>query len=118
LLQTPCPNRELLSQIIDSVSKYGENLGIVHWATGTNHNVNEVLSLLRMIMINDKRLNIEEAEIKTLSEALDEADKYKWIESEKAGRDLGESVVVEWFRKNWEAYYEKIKKNLLDQNQT
>lgn len=35
------------------------------------------------------------------SVALEEALKYKWIESQKQGRDLGESALKEWFRKHW-----------------
>lgn len=28
-----------------------------------------------------------------------EIDRYKWIESEKAGRDLGDEAVVDWIMK-------------------
>lgn len=42
-------------------------------------------------------------------EQIDEINRYKWIESEKAGRDLGDSAVREWilkyaaaFRQQWE----------------
>ena len=33
-----------------------------------------------------------------------EALRYKWIVSEKAGRDLGEDAQREWFRKHWWGY--------------
>lgn len=33
-----------------------------------------------------------------------EAQKYKWIESEKAGRDLGESVIRYWVREHWNGF--------------
>jgi hypothetical protein len=33
-----------------------------------------------------------------------EAERYKWIESEKAGRDLGEWAIRSWVRKHWNGY--------------
>jgi len=33
-----------------------------------------------------------------------EADKYKWIESEKAGFDLGEVAIRRWVRDHWDGY--------------
>ena len=33
--------------------------------------------------------------------ALVEAEKHKWIESQKAGRDLGEAALRDWSRKYW-----------------
>jgi hypothetical protein len=36
--------------------------------------------------------------------ALDEANRYKWIESEKAGRDLGEQAIREWSRRYWHGW--------------
>ncbi len=33
-----------------------------------------------------------------------EAQKYKWIESEKAGRDLGEEAVRKWMHCHWNGY--------------
>jgi hypothetical protein len=33
-----------------------------------------------------------------------EADKFKWIESEKAGRDLGEPAVRQWVQDHWWGY--------------
>ncbi len=32
------------------------------------------------------------------------AHSHKWIESEKAGRDLGDDAVVEWYRKYWRIF--------------
>ncbi len=44
-----------------------------------------------------------------MSQQKEEVEKHKWIESEKAGRDLGEQAVIEWiskyaphFRSEWE----------------
>jgi hypothetical protein len=33
-----------------------------------------------------------------------EAQRYKWIESEKAGRDLGESAIRRWVKEHWWGY--------------
>ena len=33
-----------------------------------------------------------------------EAERFKWIESEKAGRDLGEQAVRRWVREHWCGY--------------
>src|SRR3954453_3202788 len=33
-----------------------------------------------------------------------EADRFKWIESEKAGRDLGEHAIRHWVRQHWSGY--------------
>jgi hypothetical protein len=33
-----------------------------------------------------------------------EIQRYKWIESEKAGRDLGESAIRRWVKEHWWGY--------------
>jgi hypothetical protein len=33
-----------------------------------------------------------------------EAERYKWIESEKAGHDLGEAAIRGWVKKHWWGY--------------
>ncbi|MFO0965886.1 MAG: hypothetical protein U0793_09930 [Gemmataceae bacterium] len=33
-----------------------------------------------------------------------EADRFKWIESEKAGRDLGETAIRRWVKDHWCGY--------------
>jgi hypothetical protein len=33
-----------------------------------------------------------------------EADRHKWIESEKAGQDLGEVAVRHWVKQHWSGY--------------
>jgi hypothetical protein len=37
-------------------------------------------------------------------EALREAHRHKWIESQKHGRDLGDQAIRDWFRKHWRSY--------------
>jgi hypothetical protein len=37
-------------------------------------------------------------------EAVREADRHKWIESQKHGRDLGMHAIREWYRKHWPPY--------------
>jgi len=57
---------------------------------------------------------------KYLQDQMEEAQKYKWLESEKAGRDLGEKAISDWvtkfgkkFRKKWELEdIEEAKKEL------
>ena len=34
----------------------------------------------------------------------EEAQRYKWIESEKAGRDLGEWAIRSWVREHWNGF--------------
>ena len=33
-----------------------------------------------------------------------EAEQHKWIESQKHGRDLGETAIRDWYRKHWSLY--------------
>lgn len=33
-----------------------------------------------------------------------EIDQHKWIESEKAGRDVGEDAIYSWIRHHWSGY--------------
>lgn len=37
-------------------------------------------------------------------EAYHEAERHKWIESQKHGRDLGYSAIREWYRVHWPRY--------------
>ncbi len=34
----------------------------------------------------------------------EEAQRFKWIESEKAGRDLGEAAIRAWIRQHWNGF--------------
>jgi hypothetical protein len=36
-----------------------------------------------------------------------EAQRHKWIASEKAGRDLGEWAILSWIREHWRGYLRK-----------
>lgn len=38
------------------------------------------------------------------SDSIEEANRHKWIESQKAGYDLGESCIREWVAKHWQGY--------------
>ena len=42
-----------------------------------------------------------EAQRSINSEWIHEADRFKWIMSEKAGRDLGEAAIRQWVRDHW-----------------
>jgi hypothetical protein len=37
-------------------------------------------------------------------EARQEAERFKWIESERAGRDLGEEAIRQWIARHWSGY--------------
>lgn len=39
-----------------------------------------------------------------LIEGREEAERHKWIESEKAGRDLGDSAISSWVRQHWNGF--------------
>ena len=39
---------------------------------------------------------------------LEEIDRHKWIESEKAGRDLGDDAVVQWVEKYAEPFHRRL----------
>lgn len=50
-----------------------------------------------------------------LRDQLEEMKKYKWIESEKAGRDLGDAAIIDWihlyaaeFRRIWESIHGRV----------
>jgi hypothetical protein len=38
------------------------------------------------------------------TECIEEENRYKWIESEKAGYDLGEGCIRQWVKKHWTGY--------------
>ncbi len=38
------------------------------------------------------------------AESMREIDRYKWIESEKAGHDLGEAAIRRWVKEHWWGY--------------
>lgn len=38
------------------------------------------------------------------AEAVKEAERHKWIESQKHGRDLGEAAIREWYRNYWNRF--------------
>ena len=48
---------------------------------------------------------LEAASVLSLyEEAFREAERYKWIESQKRGCDLGDSAIEEWYRVHWAHY--------------
>lgn len=102
------PDNCLFNEIMKSVADHGENLGIILWATKSGQDMEQVLSVLRKVNINSHRFIIEEKSLIALTKALDEADKYKWIASEKAGRDLGDQAIMEWFRNSWPTFYKEF----------
>jgi hypothetical protein len=57
---------------------------------------NPVLVFLMMATINQKQ-SLQEATSRELS-------LHKWIESEKAGRDLGEKAIHDWVARHWDRF--------------
>jgi hypothetical protein len=57
-------------------------------------------------------LNISTMDLRDYAEAqCKEMQKHRWIESEKAGRDLGESAYLDWVRKyakNFRAWWNSL----------
>jgi hypothetical protein len=47
---------------------------------------------------------------KFMNEQIQEIEKHKWIESEKAGRDLGNCCVFDWIEKYSPSFYENYVK--------
>lgn len=45
-----------------------------------------------------------EAAYSLYEEAFREAERHKWIESQKRGRDLGDQAIREWYRRYWMIY--------------
>ncbi|HEU5115887.1 MAG TPA: hypothetical protein VFT74_04355, partial [Isosphaeraceae bacterium] len=56
-----------------------------------------VSSRAGLVVENDLRLSV-------YVEGSHEAQRFKWIESEKAGRDLGESAIRSWVQKHWNGF--------------
>ena len=50
-------------------------------------------------------INVEESRPLSLyDEAQQEAERHKWIESQKSGQDLGTAAISEWYRIHWVGY--------------
>jgi len=52
----------------------------------------------------------EERQRKCLAQQREEINRHKWIESEKAGHDLGKVAVMDWISNNaaaWRQWYER-----------
>lgn len=51
--------------------------------------------------VEDKSAQMRRSDSQLFRLALLEAEKHKWIESQKAGRDLGEAALRDWSRRYW-----------------
>lgn len=103
------PNIELVLRIIDNLKKHrdniSENLGMILVAAKRgDKDLEELMIVLRRLDINGKRPSYDECRVKNFFHAIEEADKYKYIESQKAGCDLGESIVIDWFENHWPGF--------------
>lgn len=98
--------QSIINFLIESGNN-GENLGIMLWARNVCADIDKVTKFLEKIKINNKRFIWDHESLVILCKALEEADKYKWIESQKKGCDLGEKAIIEWFSGNWNLYLSK-----------
>ncbi len=100
-------DKKLAQQIINFLLQYGnlsENLGIMFWARRYNIDIDKVKGILEKLKINNKRFIWTKERLDVICKALDEAEKYKWTESEKVGYDVGEGAIIEWFEKHWKSW--------------
>ncbi len=59
------------------------------------------------MMVASSRAGLEmesDVRLSVYVEGCHEAQRFKWIESEKAGRDLGESAIRSWVQKHWNGF--------------
>ena len=54
---------------------------------------------------------------KFMKDQIKEIEKYKWIESEKAGKDLGSNCCIEWIEKFARDFSEKYFKELKNKDE-
>lgn len=101
----------LATRIVEHLQRHrdniSENLGIILEAEKEKRDIKEVLKILRRLKINENRPEYDEDRVKVFYLALEEADRVKWIESQKAGRDLGEDCIAKWFEECWPDFAEK-----------
>jgi hypothetical protein len=110
ITSTETEDRALVQTIVEHLTEEGndgENLGIIFWANEIRTDMHKVIEFLRKIHINDKRFAWDAESLKIVCFALREADQYKWIESQKAGCDLGEAAIYEWFKLYWNEWKNK-----------
>jgi hypothetical protein len=59
----------------------------------------------------------EERQRACMARQRDEINRHKWIESEKAGRDLGKDAVLDWISNNAEAWRRWYEQECVDTSQ-
>lgn len=102
------PDVELVARIIGNLNRHrdnaSENLGIIMSAVRDGQDMNDVMAILRRLDINSKRPDCDDDGIQSFCIALQEADRYKYLESQKAGRDLGEQAIKDWFERFYDTF--------------
>ncbi len=97
------PNKKLVDRIFDNLTKHRQNiseqLGMLCGCSSSE--LPDTMDILSRIDMNNKRCDISEEQLKCLDDAFQEAEVYKWIESQKQGKDLGETAIKKWFDDNW-----------------
>jgi len=54
--------------------------------------------------INNKKFKDHQVFMEFLKDEKSEMERYKWIESEKAGKDLGQPIMIDWIKKYAASY--------------
>lgn len=111
---------KLVENILSQLANMGENLMIVVGAARSlprnasfedvKNQVNLVKAILNELNINEYRPTLSEDEIRIGMLAYDEADRYKWNESQKAGRDLGPEYLIRWIQEHGPEFLARIQK--------
>jgi hypothetical protein len=57
-----------------------------------------------MMVLNSRARVENDVRLSVYVEGSHEAQRFKWIESEKAGRDLGESAIRSWIQAHWNGF--------------
>lgn len=113
-------DKKLVETILSKLANMGENLEIIFWAAGslppkaTSEEVRDKVELVKSILnelnINDYRPTLSDEEIRIGMLAYDEADRYKWNESQKAGRDLGPEYLIQWIQEHGPEFLSRVQK--------
>lgn len=100
ILERNSYNRQLVVYVLDRLlvhhNNISEQLGIIH--SSNVEDLDEIMRILHMLDINMKRREFSDECIDYLEGVFSEADKYKWIKSNEEHRDMGEAIILDWFR--------------------
>lgn len=121
VLHTAQEDKALVKTLVGFLSEQGnkgENLGIICWARDFGQDFKKVIKFLRTVDINGKRFTWDAEMLRIMCLALREADKFKWIESQRAGHDLGEAAIHDWFTTYWPTWKKQHFSNFFEKVST